>query len=161
MPRVKSQKAKKDYPEQGIQKGDTYYKWSFRYGGTHKSKTYPRPSQLTQSKYSTVYAALESVQDMLSQDGMTIEDVVCAAGAAADEIREVASEYEEADEQMGGHQGANSERAQACEECADELESAVSEFDGIHIGPDDEYETMEDAMEACRDMVGSVELNEV
>ena len=161
MPRVFTQKAGKDYPDQGIKKGDTYYKWSFRYGGAFKRLKRPRPSQLTQSKYSAVYAALENIEDMFSQDGMTIEDIVCAAQSAAEEIREVASEYEQADEDMGGHQGVNSERAQACEECADELENAASEFDGIDIGTDEDYETLEDAMEACRDTVGSVELNEV
>lgn len=161
MPRVKTQTAGKDYPEQGIKKGDTYYKWSFRYGGTHKSLKRPRPSQLTQSKYSTVYAALEELQDMFSADGVTVQDIVDTAQTAAETIREVASEYEDADQNMGGHQGTNSERAQACEECADELESAASEYDGVDFGPDEEYETEQDLMEACMEAVGAVELNEV
>lgn len=33
MPRVYTLRANKAYPEHGIAKGDTYYKWSFRYGG--------------------------------------------------------------------------------------------------------------------------------
>ncbi len=161
MPRVSSQKAAKDYPEIGVKKGEQYYKWSFRYGGTHKSKTYPRSSQLTQSKYSTVYAALEGIQDLFAQDGVTIDDIVMTAESAAEEIREVASEYEQADEDMGGHQGANSERASACEECADELESAAQEFSDVSVGVDGEYDSMEDALESCKEAVGAVELNEV
>lgn len=161
MPRVSSQIAAKDYPDQGIKKGEKYYKWSFRYGGTYKSKTYPRSSQLTQSKYSMVYSALEELQDMFSADGVTVQDIVDTAQTASETIREVASEYEQADEDMGGHQGANSERAQACEECADELESAASEYDGVDFGPDEEYETEEDLLEACKEAVGAVELNEV
>ena len=36
MPRVHFvKKARKDYPSTGIQKGDSYYWWQFRYGGTH------------------------------------------------------------------------------------------------------------------------------
>jgi hypothetical protein len=51
MPRVKSQIAAKDYPEAGIKKGEKYYSWKFRYGGKHKSKSYPKPQQLTQSDF--------------------------------------------------------------------------------------------------------------
>jgi len=161
VPRVKSQKAAKDYPEIGVAKGETYYKWSFRYGGTHKSKTYPRSSQLTQSKYSGVYAALEEIQDLINTPDVVIADLVECANMAAEGIREVASEYEQADEDMGGHQGINSERASACEECADELESAAGEFDCTCIGPDGDFDTVEDALEACKEAFGAVELNEV
>ena len=33
MPRVSTQKAAKDYPDQGIKKGDQYFHWKFRFGG--------------------------------------------------------------------------------------------------------------------------------
>jgi len=47
MARATQQRARKDYPAQGIKKGDSYWKWSFRFGGTFKSLTKPQPSQLT------------------------------------------------------------------------------------------------------------------
>ena len=70
MPRVLTQRANKDYPKEGIKKGDTYYKWSIRMGrGGHTfiSKTPPRPSQLTQSKMSGAYAAVEAVEDVIAE----------------------------------------------------------------------------------------------
>ena len=50
MPRVYTvNAARKDYPDDGISKGDTYYYWKFNYGSKVKSKTYPKRSQLTRS----------------------------------------------------------------------------------------------------------------
>jgi len=66
MPKVHCVKAaRKDYPECGIKKGDTYYWWKFRFGGKHESKTYPKQSQLTQSEFlSQVYALNERLEDL-------------------------------------------------------------------------------------------------
>ncbi len=49
--KVKSQIARKDYPEQGIGKGDKYYSWKFRNERTVKSLNYPSRQQLTRSDY--------------------------------------------------------------------------------------------------------------
>lgn len=51
--------AQKDYPEQGIKKGESYYWWSFRFGGKHYSKTPPRPSQLINSPFLSAVAEIE------------------------------------------------------------------------------------------------------
>lgn len=122
MPRVHRQKAAKDYPEHGIAKGDTYYRWAFRYGGKRKSKTYPRPSQLTQSKLGDVLAAYEGVQDDLelmaergTADPSTL-DWDALVQPVIDQAEETAEEYEQADEDMGGHQGINYERAEGLRE---------------------------------------------
>src|SRR5688500_15891789 len=66
MPRVYTQVARKDYPQQGIKKGETYYKWSIKTGPisgrTYKSKTYPKPLQLTGSEFmSTLYSIEEDL----------------------------------------------------------------------------------------------------
>lgn len=56
MPRVRSQKAAKDYPTHGIMKGQTYYKWKFFKGPAMMSATFPRRAQLTRSHFlSTIY----------------------------------------------------------------------------------------------------------
>lgn len=135
MPRVHCQRAAKDYPHAGIKKGDTYYKWSFRYGGTHMSKTYPRPSQLTQSKYGEIYAAQEEAQDSLA--GLGPESTVAEAKefqtlveAVAEKAQEVADEYAEAAEQFGGG-GPNQEHADACESTVSNFESAASDIESI------------------------------
>jgi len=47
--------ARKDYPDHGIKKGESYWHWAFMQGGRggakRYSKTEPRPSQLTQSEF--------------------------------------------------------------------------------------------------------------
>ena len=56
MPRVYTVRANKDYPDQNIEKGQTYFKWKTRPGGrgtgiVHRSPTYPKPWQLTSSPF--------------------------------------------------------------------------------------------------------------
>lgn len=160
MPRVKQQTAAKDYPDQGIVKGEKYYKWSFRYGGTYKSKTYPKPSQLTQGKASQVYGALESIHGLCGSDG-TLEDIVAALDEGAGEVREVGGEYEEADEAMGGHQGTNYERSEACEELASAMEDLAGNFSDVSVGPTGEYTDMDEALDALKEECSGLEYNEV
>lgn len=67
MPKVHTLKANKDYPNEGIKKGQTYYKWSLRPGGrgqgrTYRSATYPKPQQLTSSDFwISVYDISDSI----------------------------------------------------------------------------------------------------
>lgn len=49
--KVHRRKANKDYPKFDIKKGDIYYAWQFRNQDEVKSKTYPKPQQLTQSDF--------------------------------------------------------------------------------------------------------------
>lgn len=117
MPRVKHvKKAAKDNAV--VKKGEPYYWWKFRYGGKHMSATYPRSSQLTQSKWSGVYSAQESIED--AENAVDLADAI---DNAIDEIQECADEYEEADEAMGGHQGQNYERAEHLQELVSELQN--------------------------------------
>lgn len=105
-----------------IEPGDKYYTWSFRYGGTayrcieHR----PRQSELTQSKMSTVYAAIEGATDDLP-NADDPEAVAQLVQDVAEAVREVADEYEEAAEPFGGA-GENAERADELHGWADELE---------------------------------------
>ncbi len=161
MPRVFEQKAGKDYPDQGIKKGDTYYKWSFRYGGTHKSLKRPRPSQLTQSKHSTVYACLENIEDMVADSECTLADFVDCLESSADDVRGVGEEYTEADEAMGGHQGVNSERAEACEELSERMQELAQEFSEVSCGPNGDYADTNEALDAFKNECASLEYNEI
>lgn len=161
MPRVLTQKAGKDYPDQGIKKGEKYYKWSFRYGGTHKSKTYPRASQLTQSKYSDVYAAQENVSDVCAANDCALQDIIDACRDAADQIRTVGEEYLEADEAMGGHQsGSNYERSEYCEQGASDYEELADTFEGIEFGEDEDFATEADAIDEIRNLASDVQVDE-
>ncbi|HUW14874.1 MAG TPA: hypothetical protein VM537_34460 [Anaerolineae bacterium] len=131
MPRVtRVEKARKDYPEAGISKGDTYYHWSFRYGGKHRSKDRPRPSQLTQSKLSGAYAAQESIEDLSGETDIdTIRSVV---ESAISEIQEVAEEYRDSADTIR-ETFSESPTADECEEKAEALESYAEELEGVTL----------------------------
>jgi hypothetical protein len=134
MPRVTFVKsARKAVPRAGIEVGDSYYWWKFRYGGKQYSKTRPRSSQLTQSEFlGEIYALQESIED-LTLDDAPFEDFV---KETADRLREIANECEEKrynmpDALQDGDTGQLLEaRAEACNNAADELEAIdLSEFD--------------------------------
>lgn len=114
--------------------GEKYRKWSFRYGGTHfrcgRTSCNPRPSELTQSKLSTVYAAQEDAHDTIGA-ATTVEDITGAVEAVAEAAREVADEYQEADEAFGGTGATeHAERASEMEGFAEELESWMPSTEG-------------------------------
>jgi len=131
MPRVHSRTKRRggktytcDKCREPIEPQQRYYTSSFRYGGTrtrHETCGYPRPSELTQSRLSEVYAAMETLQDN-ADTWETEEDAQQAAQDAADVVREVVEAYTEAAEHFGG-QGENQERAEQLESFADDLES--------------------------------------
>jgi hypothetical protein len=87
MPRVatkKKNKAGKPYDcckcSDKIKAGESYYEWSFRYGGTYRQHTShgsPKASQLTQSKLSGAYAAIEAAEDAVAT-AETVEDLAAA-----------------------------------------------------------------------------------
>lgn len=141
MPRVQTQKARKDYPEQGIKKGDTYYSWKFRYGGEYKSKTPPKPSQLTQSKWAAVYAAREMIEEW--DERSSADDLATLISDAAGTVDECASEYEESAEAMGG-------AGEQMREWAEQLQSLSSELEDLQSRAADieEPSDTEDAAEA-------------
>lgn len=134
MPRVHTKKARKDYPSEGIKKGDTYFSWSFRYGGKHKSLTPPRPSQLTQSKMSAALAAAEGLEDSI-KSATTPQDLVDALNQAAEEIKAVAEDYEDSLGNMPTQEGeiaeAMQEKIDGLTEWGDQLESDASDVEAI------------------------------
>jgi len=129
MPRVHVQKARKDYPQFNITKGDTYYWWKFRYSGRCMSKTYPKPSQLTQSEYvQRICEIQESASEQLSAF-MELEDLQSVVESIASDIRDLAQEQEDKLSNMPDQlQQAPTgellqERADNCNQVADDLES--------------------------------------
>jgi hypothetical protein len=127
-------KARKDYPTHGIKKGESYYWWKFRHGGKHLSKTYPRPSQLTQSDFlSTAYSLQEQINDLVI-DPEDLEGLADELRSAADELRTLGSDQEDKIGNMPDslQDGEVAERlrgrAEACEEVANELEAAADEI---------------------------------
>lgn len=146
MARVHTLKAAKDYPEIGVVKGDTYYKWSRKIpsgGGwrsaTFKSKTYPKRSRLTSSEFlGAVYDLEDQISDAESPDDLE---------GFAEDARGIGSEQEEKFENLPeGLQGSSTgellqERAQQCEEWANQIEEAANAWrDAIEAADDDDEE---------------------
>jgi hypothetical protein len=150
MPKVHTvQHARKDYPDAGIKKGDTYYWWEFRFGGLHRSKNYPKPSQLTQSEFlSAVYDLNDRISAM--DNSMSLEDIRSEVEGIAEEFRSRAEECEEKKSNMPDQLQESmtgellQERADSCNELADNLE-------GVDIPDDSEVES--DAKETAEDEI--------
>lgn len=62
MPKVHTQVARKDYPNQGIKAGQKYYKWQCYGGPIQKSKTYPNPWELTRSSFKSTLYQMQATQ---------------------------------------------------------------------------------------------------
>lgn len=158
MPRVSTQTARKDYPQFGIKKGDVYYSWAFAFGPKLKSKTPPKQSQLTQSEYlGRIYDLQDSASTSLS-GASTLEELQGVVESFAADIREIGTEQEEKRSNMPDQlQDAPSgalleERAQACEECADNLEG----MDFEPVEDEDEDVTVDRLADEARDFISEL-----
>jgi hypothetical protein len=84
-------KAQKDYPEQGIKKGDSYWHWAFAFGPKYKSKTQPTRSQLTRSHFlSTLYSIEDSIPDAFIECNTTdlLQDAVDQIISEIEELKD-------------------------------------------------------------------------
>ena len=151
MPRVHHRKARKDYPNEGIQKGDMYYTWRIklaRGGMTRRSLKRPQPEQLTNSAFQQEWIPLN--RDIGGFDGGKDE-----AQDLADRAREVGEGEQEKLDNMPqglqeGHVGEMiQERADECEQLSSDLENCVNDY------PEDAAEDS-DEISAWRETVQSL-----
>lgn len=135
MPRVYTvQKARKADPRFGIEVGDKYFWWEFRYGGVRKSKVYPKRSQLTQSNFlAQVYDLEDEMSRVEAQDGSDlqsqIDDFISTMEGIRDECQEAVDNMPE---QLQDGSIAQ-QRVEALDEAINELEAICTDD-----GPDDE-----------------------
>ena len=133
----KVEKARKDYPDAGIKKGDTYYWWKFRYGGKRMSKTPPRPSQLTQSAH---YSGVRSIQESI-EDGCFDQSAADDLESAVDDVKSQLEELRDAAQDSfdnmpeGLQQG---DVGQQLEARVESMESAISDFEDVDIDVDEQ-----------------------
>ena len=143
MARVHHRKAAKDYPQQGIAKGDMYYyvkiKTGPRTSREMRSKTPFKRSQLTQSDYlSQLYDWEDSKAEISEMD---------SAQQFADDIRALGEEQGEKFDNMpeGLQQGDSGQmleaRRDACEQAATEIEEIISEWEDAKSTWETEIET--------------------
>lgn len=134
MPRVHHRKARKDYPGQGISKGEMYYatkiKTGPRSGMTLRSKTPFKKSQLTQSPFKSAWYAVEEGWHDSDKDAEAIR-------AAAEELRSAGEEVQSSLDNMpeGLQEGDTGQmmqnRIEMAEAAADDLESLADELDSL------------------------------
>jgi len=78
--------ARRDYPEEGIKKGESYYWWKFRHGPRMMSKSYPKKSQITQNPHlAKLYKAIETYHETV-EAAESIDDVVTILNYIAEAI---------------------------------------------------------------------------
>lgn len=137
----KKNKAGKPYSccrcSEKIVAGQEYYVWAFRYGGKyrqHATHGAPKPSQLTQSKMSGAYAAIETAEEAINT-ATTVADIASALNDCAQSIEEVHGEYQEGLDNMpdglrdAAENGETGERMNGLEEFKDNLESVASDIE--------------------------------
>lgn len=146
--RVQTKLARKDYPQDGIKKGDTYYKWTPYRQKPRCSKTMPSRSQLTSND------ALAQTYDAFDTFAYTDASSVSSLAATVREAAEMEQEkFDNLPEgfQQGENGQAIEERANALNEAADaldELASTIEEEEGMDLpaklaDPDAVYEELE------------------
>lgn len=115
-------------------KGETYYTWSFRYGGEYRSRTYPKQSQLTQSSYlSQVYALQEDVEETVCPD--TCDELQCLIDDWVTYLEGVRDECQESFDNMpeGLQQGDTGQLLEArittCDEVISNLQNVDTSYD--------------------------------
>lgn len=125
-------------------KGETYYVWSFRYGGTHRSTTRPKPSQLTQSEFlSTVYTWEENPIDC----EQNWEEVQSAVEERIQEIEELRDETQDKLDNMP-EQLQYAPTGELLQNRIDSLEEMISEYEAISIEEDSDLEDLNEEINA-------------
>lgn len=127
MPKVHVvEKARKDYPAQGIKKGEKYYWWKFRFRNPIKSKTYPKRSQLTQSEF---LGWLYDIQDTW-QWSSEADDLEGQRDELVSEINNMKEELEDRLENMPD-QLKDADSGSILQERIDALEQWASDLEGV------------------------------
>ena len=141
-------KARKDYPEDGIKKGESYYWWKPRYGGIRRSKTYPSRQELTQSEFlCRVYDIEDELSVIRTQietniEGKNKEEIEELIRDALEmiiiEIGELRDECEDKLYNMPEQLQDTSEAGILLQERIDALEDWISELENIDISIEDD-----------------------
>jgi hypothetical protein len=124
-----------------VKKGESYYWWSFRFGGKHYSKTYPKRSQLTQSDF---LSQLYDLEDRISESSAgTKDDFDSLKEEFVDEIENLSSECEDKLNNMP-EQLQSSSSGETLQERIDALQSWSSDIESIECEDYDEAELREE-----------------
>jgi hypothetical protein len=146
MPRVKAKVAAKDYPDQGIRKGDTYYTWSFYRGAVQRSAKLPRGSQLTQREdHGCILQAQEGLEDVTNKIGWKFENRDELASVIRDAVSALSEGRDAAQEKLDNmpENFQQAEQGSELESLIADCESTEQELEDLADGLEN-YETEED-----------------
>jgi hypothetical protein len=153
MPRVHHvKKARKADKDSGIKKGESYYWWKFRYGGKRKSKTYPRPQQLTQSGFLMAVYDIDDMKNCLqvSDEANELQASLETIKEAVETLKEECEEsFENIPDQLQDTGSAGillTERIEALEEYYNELDNIDVD---IAVTDEDELQEIIDSIQGC------------
>ncbi len=126
-------KARKNYPEDKIKKGESYYWWKFNFSKyIHRSKTAPRRSQLTQSSFlSQLYDIEDSISDMSVENYSCGDDIRSDLDNVISEIQSLLDECQGNLDNMPEHLQESSSSGETLRERIDALEGWISELESI------------------------------
>lgn len=145
--------ARKDYPDVGIKKGESYWWWKFNFSRTvHRSKTQPKRSQLTQSAFlSHIYDIEERIQGMGTDTDIEgeIEDIKSDLENLRDEQEEKRSNMPEQLQETGS--------GEILQNRYDSLDEMIGELDGIDADVDEEAVGQEATDEFLREKGKAIE----
>ena len=128
MARVHTAIAAKDYPVQGIKKGEKYWYWTPYRAGKRMSRTQPTASQTESNETRASYLAIqEGLQADIDSAG-SVEDVKGVLESAADELDGIAEELREKASNIEEGFQHETEQSSQFNEQADEVESWASEL---------------------------------
>mgnify|MGYP003147572895 FL=1 len=128
MPRVHSAVAAKDYPNQGIQKGERYFYWTPFRAGKRMSKTPPTPSQVESNPTRAEYLALQEGLAIDIEQAESIEDIIAILENATSEFEGIVYGLREKADNIEDGFGHETEMSMQFNEQADEVENWISEL---------------------------------
>lgn len=137
MPRVYITRARRDYPEVGVKKGENYYHWSFYRGRKQMSSTPPKRSQLTQrEELINLYDAEDMVGELEWEEAnredlaSKVDDIITTLQSAHDAAQE---KYDNLPENFQ-----QAEQGQFLESFTGECEDTISTLESIKGDLEDE-----------------------
>jgi len=138
--------ARKDYPDIGVKKGESYWWWQFRSSGKHMSKTEPTRGQLTQSAFKISIYDIEDRLGSLKPIAGLKDEVDDIKGQLEDLKSEAENSLSNMPEQLQeGNVG------QLLQDRIEALDDMISEIDNVNIDDDMDIEDMKSVID---DMIG-------
>lgn len=131
-------KARKANPAYGIEIGDSYYWWKFRFGSKQCSKNRPARSQLTQSAFLSQFYGIEDRIAMCNSEISDQESFETFKEDITGEIEALREECQDSLDNMPEHLQDTSSSGELLTERIDGLEEWQDQIDGVECECEEE-----------------------